>query len=375
VASNRQASEEQAAAWLQKRDAEGWSAADQAQLSRWLEADTHHRVAFLRLEAAWAEMNRLQAIGAGHPRGKVPSPEELDGLSPRAAPLAESEQLGGLHIARGTERDGELGAQRWGVPQAGGTSGESFSWRRRAALAAGLIAVLAVGAYFATRSSLADRQTVRVDDYSTPIGALASVPLKDGSTITLSSATSVRVRLGDQQRQVELARGEAFFAVAKDPKRPFVVDAGKYRVVAVGTKFAVRSGGADFRVVVTDGIVRVDSTATAGGAAQLLPAGSVAQATGAAQIAAQTGSVAAAEALLSWRSGYIVFHETALADAVAEFNRYNQRKIVIEDPQIATIRLTGKFRSTNIDSFSRLLQMSFPVRVKEAPGGIVLSAS
>jgi transmembrane sensor len=344
VVSNRQIIEEQAAAWLQKRDSEDWSAADQAQLTRWLEADTHHRVAYLRLEAAWAEMNRLRAVGAGHLR---------------------------------TDPDGDLGARREGVAQTHGTSAERFSWSRRAALAAGVIAVLAGGAYFATRSSWVDRDTVQVDKYSTRIGALASVPLKDGSTITLSSATDLRVRLGDKERRVELARGEAFFEVAKDPKRPFVVDAGTHRVVAVGTKFAVREGGAEFRVVVTDGTVRVENSGTGSGTAtaQVLRAGSVARATGGAQIAAQAASVPAAEALLSWRSGYIVFHETALADAVAEFNRYNQRKIVIEDPRIAAIRLTGKFRSTNIDSFSRLLQMSFPVQVKEAPGGIVLSAS
>jgi transmembrane sensor len=232
---------------------------------------------------------------------------------------------------------------------------------------------LAGSAYFATRSSRAHRDLVHVDHYSTPIGELASIPLKDGSTVTLSSATAVRVRLGDTERQVELARGEAFFEVAKDQKRPFVVEAGAHRIIAVGTKFAVRQGGADFRVVVTEGAVRIDGEGTTLPAA-VLPAGSVARADGR-QIAAQSVSALSAEALLSWRSGYIVFHETALADAVAEFNRYNRRKIVIEDPRIAAIRLTGKFRSTNIDSFSRLLQMSFPVQVKEAPGGIVLSAS
>jgi transmembrane sensor len=50
--------------------------------------------------------------------------------------------------------------------------------------------------------------------------------------------------------------------------------------------------------------------------------------------------------LLSWREGYLRFHETALADAVAEMNRYNTRKIVIEDPELAAIRISGSFRPT-----------------------------
>jgi transmembrane sensor len=346
VASNRQAIEEQAAAWLQRRDGEAWSTEDQVQLTRWLEAGTHHRVAFLRLEAAWAEMNRLQAIGTGYPRGKVPSPEELDSAS--------------------------AGVARDGVEDAREPASRSISWSRRAAIAAGLFAVLAGAAYFASHSLRGDSDAVvQIDNYSTPVGGLVSVPLKDGSTVTLSSATDLRVRLGETERQVELARGEAFFEVAKEPRRPFVVDAGAHRVVAVGTKFAVRQDPADFRVVVTEGSVRIDG---ASARPELLPAGSVARANGK-DIATRTISVPAAESLLSWRSGYIVFHETALADAVAEFNRYNERKIVIEDPRIAAIRLTGKFRSTNIDSFSRLLQMSFPVRAKETAGGIVLSAS
>jgi transmembrane sensor len=336
MASNRQAIEEQAATWLQKRDGGDWGADDQARLSQWLDTDTHHRVAFLRLEAAWTEISRLQAIGAGYPRGTIPSAEELDAAS--------------SVLLRDRAQEVREGGRR------------GNSWSLRVALAACLIVLVIGGVYFSTH-------LLRVESYSTPVGGLASVPLEDGSNITMSSATALSVRFRYTERRIDLAQGEAFFEVAKDPDRPFIVDTGGGRVIAIGTKFSVRRDRDDFRVVVIEGTVRIeDATAT-----RLLPVGSIAHANRS-NVVVRTASLPDAEALLSWRSGYVVFHETALADAVAEFNRYNSRKIVIDDPRLGAIRLTGKFRSTNIDSFSRLLERSFPIRAREAPEGIVLSA-
>jgi transmembrane sensor len=242
--------------------------------------------------------------------------------------------------------------------------------RRRAgpalwvALAACLFAVIiGGGVYFSSHF-------LRVESYSTAVGGLAAVPLKDGSNVTLSSATALRVRLGFRERRVDVTQGEAFFEVAKDPGRPFIVAAGVGRVTAVGTKFSVRREGDDFRLVVTEGTVRFANAATS----RVLPAGSIVHAHGS-DVVVQAASLSDAESLLSWRSGYVAFHETALADAVAEFNRYNRRKIVIGDPQIAALRLTGKFRATNIDSFSRLLEQSFAVRATQTPESIELRAA
>src|SRR5688572_33369562 len=64
--------EEEAAIWLARRDAPGWSRADDAALAEWLDASTAHRVAFVRLEAAWQRANRLQALSAGIATGTVP---------------------------------------------------------------------------------------------------------------------------------------------------------------------------------------------------------------------------------------------------------------------------------------------------------------
>jgi transmembrane sensor len=72
--------------------------------------------------------------------------------------------------------------------------------------------------------------------------------------------------------------------------------------------------------------------------------------------------VADAEQLLEWRDGLLVFHDTSLRDAAAEFNRYNRRKIVIADERVAKLRVGGHFRWDNADAFVRLLERGFPVR-------------
>ncbi len=328
--------EEHAAAWLLKRDSGHWSNEDAARLAEWLDTATVNRVAFLRLEAGWEKTSRLKALGAGFARGKVPS---IDELSRSIAPASGIAELFPQSRTRGA------------------------MWAKLSALAAAVMLAIGTGIFVYTAGPLAG------DRYATPIGGVASVPLKDGSSVTLNTASAIRVQLTDKERRIDLARGEAFFDVAKDPARPFVVRAGAKRIVAVGTKFSVRKEGENIRVIVTEGLVRMETADSAG---SLLTAGAIAR-TIDARIAVQNKSVPEAEDTLSWRSGYVVFRETALAEAVAEFNRYNERQIVIQDPAVAAIRLTGKFRSTNYEIFVRLLEDTFQVRAHYTDDQIVLS--
>ena len=101
--------------------------------------------------------------------------------------------------------------------------------------------------------------------YRTAIGGLQDVPLPDGSVITLSSDSRILVTLSRSERHIDLQQGEAFFKVAKDPSRPFVVSAGDRRAIAVGTRYDVRRDAADLRVIVTQGVVRLESDNGPGG--------------------------------------------------------------------------------------------------------------
>jgi transmembrane sensor len=201
--------------------------------------------------------------------------------------------------------------------------------------------------------------------------------MADGSKVTLNTDSQIRISLTDTERRVELGHGEAYFEVSKDPNRPFIVRAGSKRVIAVGTKFSVRREGDDIEVVVTEGKVRLEDSAGGresradGSADVFLTPGSVARADEAG-VLVQRMTLPEAEEQLSWRTGVLMFRDQSLQEAVAEFNRYNERKIVIEDPAVASLKIEGNFRATNLEAFVRLLESGFPVRAELKPDQIVL---
>jgi transmembrane sensor len=116
----------------------------------------------------------------------------------------------------------------------------------------------------------------------------------------------------------------------------------------------------------------MDSESGSAGQTAALPAGTIARG-GASGTIVQSKALGPAEELLSWRSGFLAFRETPLADAAAEFNRYNTRKIVIADPRVAAIHIGGDFRATNVEAFVRLLEESFAVHADRRDDRVLLS--
>jgi len=332
---SRQQDEEAAAAWLLRQDLGPWSDQDAADLAAWLAQSPGHRAAYYRFRGAWQEAGRLGALlGPGDAAATANSP-------PESAPVT----------ARPRRRSRLPGV----------------------AVAAGVAGALGLAALLLLPSWPSDH------DYATPIGATEAVALPDGSRLTLNTDSHLRIDMDGATRRVRLRQGEAFFEVAKDPSRPFVVEAGGKRIVAVGTAFSVRRTGDDVRVVVSEGRVRVESVQTPDRAIQptlpapLLDAGMIANTQGEA-VLVQTGSAVDIARNLSWRTGQLVFRDTPMAEAVAEFNRYNTRKLVIEDASIDDLRVGGIFRATQIDAFVSLVQQGFPVQARAEADRIVLTA-
>jgi transmembrane sensor len=336
-----QAIEEIAMRWIVRRH-EGWTDSDQAALEQWLQASTAHRIAYLRLDEAWSQAARLKALGAGLSAGVVPPRRTWSGTNPTLEATVPS------RAARGKQRPA-AGRRRWPAVAA--------------------VTLLLIGSscvYW-----LLDR--VRGDHYSTAIGGLKTLSLADGSQVTLNTNTSIRVLLRDSERRIELDRGEAFFVVAKDRARPFVVYVAGQSVIAVGTQFSVRRESDDVQVVVTEGRVNLAPAAANGGSPEptALGAGAIAH-TLSRKVIVTSHTVPEVQELLAWRRGFLSFHDTPLAEAVAEFNRYNARQIVIADTAIASILVGGNFRPNNADSFLWLLERGFPVDVEWGKERIVL---
>lgn len=300
--------EERAALWRSRQEQPEWSAADQAALDAWLEESTAHRVAWLRMEYGWRKVGRLSVL-----RGATPAEERRPLLS------------------------------RW----------------RPAAMAAGLALVVGLGSLVATQQ-LGGRKV-----YATELGGHATAPLADGSKIELNTDTRVRVALAEEQRTVWLDRGEAYFDVAKDPDRPFVVFAGGRKVTVLGTRFSVRRDGDRVLVAVAEGKVRVDPLRpTAPIPPAVVTGGDVVIADDIATLVTPK-SAARVESELAWRRGLLMFDKSTLGDAVDEINRYNRKKLVVDDADAAAIRITGSFEAENVDAFARLLREAFGLNVEE----------
>lgn len=197
---------------------------------------------------------------------------------------------------------------------------------------------------------------------TTAQGEIRRLPLADGSVATINTDSALRVVFADNSRQIALDRGQAWFQVVKDIKRPFIVDAGIAQVRAVGTAFSVDRTGEGVQVTVTDGVVAVwPSKAT--GAMTILEAGQFANFRADAQQPETGTAPAEIERALAWRSGHISLENETLGYAVAQFNRYNHRKLVVGDPDLEAERLIGLFNIDRPEDFAATLEASLNVDV------------
>ncbi|MBO9557974.1 MAG: FecR domain-containing protein [Caulobacter sp.] len=198
-------------------------------------------------------------------------------------------------------------------------------------------------------------------DYVTGRGQRSIIDLSDGTRVTLDADTAVDVAFADGRRDVRLLNGRAFFDVAHDRAHPFAVQAGGRTVTALGTQFDVRLTPGALQVVLAEGRVRV--TLAAGGPAappvELAPGQAFSAQTGAA------GKVAAIDLdeALAWKQGVVEFHDQPLSEAVGLLNRYTRAQIVIKDPKVAALRVTGVFKTGDVERFGRAVSQVLPVRM------------
>jgi transmembrane sensor len=182
-----------------------------------------------------------------------------------------------------------------------------FRWMLpAAAAAAAALAAVAIGPMF-TRPS----ETL----YRTAAGEVRTVALEDGSVIRLNGGSSVTVRIGRRERRVEMNMAEASFDVAKDPKRPFVVDAGEVDVRVVGTEFNVARNPGRTTVTVRRGIVEVRPQS--GGAPARLTAGSSLVRTAGASKVFKVDP----DAAFLWQEGRLVYDAAPLTQVATDLSR------------------------------------------------------
>lgn len=311
TSANRAEIDAEAWRWVLRMDAPDWGEADEADLQTWIEGHERRAGALLEAEAMWEALGNIRITD-------TKSDVETD--------FDHSEDV---HLRPQTNRRGVL------------------------AVGAAAIAASFAGAMFFFNSS---------ERYETQIGEIRRVPLADGSTAAINTGSKIEVSLADTKREVRLDHGEAWFQVAKDRSRPFVVEAGRIRVLAVGTAFSVRrlDNGAD--ILVTEGVVEAWADGAEGNKVKI-GAGQRAFVADNSGIVKPPATLASVDRTLAWRSGKIDFVNQPIVEAVAEFNRYNHRQLVLLDPAIGQEKFDGVFRTDDPEGFAQAVRNSLGVPV------------
>jgi transmembrane sensor len=210
--------------------------------------------------------------------------------------------------------------------------------------------------------------------FATRVGEIRDLPLPDGSRMTLDARSAVRVEMGRDLRQVTLSEGRARFAVLRESRRPFVVQAGRTKVSGQAATFDVGLIGGEATVQPIEGTLSIE-TAGAGAAAEpvRLVAGQVLR------VPAQGGPLepmTASSSAAVWPTGRLEFVNAPLGEVVAQANRYSNGGIGLADPALSRLRVTGTFRAGDLEGLARSIAQAFALRLERlGPGHFVLHPS
>lgn len=341
--SNDEAIEAIAAAWLVQRD-EGFTPEQAAAFARWQAANPKHADAVAMLDETCGILGKLPLVPSAADLRRAPVPAAAESAPPRRARI--------LRFPR----------PAWCA----------------AATAACLLVALVIWRRDAAEATFA--QT-----YATATGGYLRVVLPDTSVLELNGLTEARIRFSSNERHVDLMQGEAHFTVAKNPARPFLVDAGRVAVRAVGTAFNVRRDKAAIEVLVTEGRVQVSQEAGTGPTptnaisladSPVYVAGQrivVATADGAATRQVATLDAPGIRGTLAWQAPRLVFVDTPLFEVVRQFNAQNRVQLVVDDSALGQRPVDGTFRADHVETFVSLLETSGDITTdRSTPDRIIL---
>jgi transmembrane sensor len=301
------------------RRADGLTASEHQLLEGWLAKDEGHRHAFDNADRAWQSL-------------------------------------------RDPEGDEILAAMRTHALSARPRAGSA--WRPIAAAAAILLVGVCLALLFNPTlhrpgtEKLGGTQ-VALLQFQSPHGILRDIRLPDGSTLTLDADSIAVGRFGSDQRTIELQQGRAFFDVMPDKARPFTVTAAGRSIVAVGTRFDVNLLQEGLMVTLLNGKVAVTALNRTE-RVMLEPGQQYIERVGKAMIRSLGPAI---DNVVAWRVGLINFDDQPLAEAVAMMNRYSSEEIVVDDPSIAALRVSGQFHATDAQRFAATLAEMHHLRV------------
>lgn len=227
----------------------------------------------------------------------------------------------------------------------------------------------------AQQLALSARTISHPTSHTTAVGENRVVALSDGSSVHLNTNSRIEVAFNNEQRLIELVRGEARFAVAKDSERPFIVQAGESTVRALGTIFNVEISNEAIEVIVTEGKVVVSQPEMPVAERVVILPGQWATIDKEGVKAALSLSLELVQKELAWRDGMLIFRGESLSEAVVEIARYTDTSLRVADQKAGSQKIAGFFKAGDIDGLLSSLTENFPLTYARLDGEIVISSA
>ncbi len=298
-----------------------------AAFQAWEKADPAHGAAFARAQALWRDLDWSEALNAA-----ALQPDAGSRPARREPAARRSPQV-----------------RRW----------------MAAGLSAAACLVLAVVGVPGLRWLL-DALPTRTVATATGPGDIRRIDLADGSHVTLGGRSSLKIRMTRDRRLVQLVDGDAYFEVAPDRARPFVVEAGDLTATAVGTAFEVNRGSRRIQVSVTHGRVR----ARAEGDGAMLAPGQRARLVSGKALVVEPFDLATAG---RWRDKRAAFRNAPLQQVVEDLNRYHPAGVILADPTLADRPVSAAFRLDQMEAALDGMALSQDLVVRrDAQGRVIL---
>lgn len=230
-------------------------------------------------------------------------------------------------------------------------------------------------------------------EINTKRGEKKSIALSDGTYVHINTDTHLYIELQEGKRFAKLSSGEAYFSVAKDSERPFIVETNDIAIQVVGTEFNVKSLRNIASVVVSEGVVRIssdlgkiknivsqDSSDLSFDGFERLDNGGLVLTVGE-KADFELGNInphleqTSIDRSKAWLNNQVIFEDTLLSDITREFNRYNAKRIIVTDSSLLDLRFSGVFSADDPLSFAQFLMLTLNVKVTESEDSILISAS
>lgn len=207
----------------------------------------------------------------------------------------------------------------------------------------------------------------RPDDYRTVMGERRVITLSDGSKLSLDADSEVTVRYGKHSRALRLLKGQARFDVAHDKTRPFSVVAGNQRVIATGTAFNIDMAGPKVLVTLIEGRVLILDENDGITAIPTHPGPHAIELRAGQQLAAMPAAPpeivpANIRRVTAWTIGQLMFDDEPLSSVVERVNRYGGTQIVITDPRVGAMKISGVFNAGDALGFVEIVTQYLPLK-------------